>query len=36
MRAYSMVIFVILVSDTGGTIIDFGHSKLCDDKKSQG
>ena len=25
----------ILVSDAGGTIIDFGHSKLCDDKKAK-
>ena len=35
MRAYSVVIFFILVSDAGGTIIDFGHSKLCDDKKAK-
>jgi tRNA A-37 threonylcarbamoyl transferase component Bud32 len=25
----------ILVSDAGVTIIDFGHSKLCDDKKAK-
>ena len=25
----------ILVSDAGVTIIDFGHSRLCDDKKAK-